>query len=78
VAPVVVGALLLRGVVPVGARWTAAALGAAGGSVGGLMLHLHCAIANPVHVGLSHGGVVLVSALLAALLAPAVTRRSRD
>ena len=40
--PVVSGAIFLRGALPVGSRWTAAALGAGGGALGGSMLHLHC------------------------------------
>ncbi len=68
--PVVLGALMLRGALPVGSRWTAAGLGAAGGSLGGLVLHLHCPIADGWHLGLIHGGVVILSALLAAALMP--------
>jgi hypothetical protein len=68
--PAVLGALVLRGAVPVGSRWVAAALGAAGGSLGGFVLHLHCSVADGWHVGLVHGGVVAASALLAAVLAP--------
>src|SRR5262249_44238571 len=68
--PATLGALVLRGVLPVGARWAAAGLGAAGGSLGGLVLHLHCPIADGWHLGLVHGGVVVVSAGLAALIAP--------
>ena len=37
------------------------------------MLHLHCPVANGLHVGLIHGGVIVVAALLAAALAPRVT-----
>jgi hypothetical protein len=71
--PVVVGAIFLRGALPVGARWTAAALGAGGGSLGGLVLHLHCRVADGLHVGLVHGGVVVVAAALAAALVPRAT-----
>jgi hypothetical protein len=70
IVPAVLGALALRGAVPVGSRWVAAALGAAGGSLGGLVLHMHCAASDGWHVGLIHGGVVAISAALAALLAP--------
>jgi len=70
IVPATVGALVLRGVLPVGSRWAAAGLGAAGGSLGGLVLHLHCPIADGWHLGIVHGGVVAVSALIAALLAP--------
>lgn len=71
--PVIVGALFLRGALPVGSRWVAAALGAGGGCLGGLVLHLHCHVADGLHVGLVHGGVVIVSALLSAALAPRAT-----
>jgi hypothetical protein len=70
IVPATLGALVLRGVLPVGSRWAAAGLGAAGGSLGGLVLHLHCPIADGWHLGLVHGGVIVVSALIAAALAP--------
>ncbi len=74
IVPVVLGTLLLRGAAPVGSRVTAAALGAAGGSLGGFVLHLHCPIADGIHVGLVHGAVVAVAALLAAALVPRALR----
>jgi hypothetical protein len=72
--PVVLGAIFLRGVLPVGARWTAAGLGAGSGCLGGLMLHLHCPITDAPHVALMHGGVVGVAALLSAALVPRMRR----
>ena len=75
VVPVIIGALCLRGALPVGSRWIAAALGAGGGCLGGLVLHLHCHIADSLHIGLIHGGVVVVAALLAGALAPRATDR---
>ena len=39
------------------------------------MLHLHCPIADGPHVGIIHGGVVVVAAVLAALLVPRATDR---
>ena len=75
VVPVIVGALCLRGALPVGSRWIAAALGAGGGCLGGLVLHLHCHVADGLHIGLVHGGVVVVAAMLAAALAPRATDR---
>ena len=39
-------------------------------SLGGLMLHLHCPVTDGLHVGLVHGGVVGVAALLAAAVIP--------
>lgn len=71
--PVLIGALFLRGALPVGSRWIAAALGAGGGCLGGLVLHLHCHVADALHVGLIHGGVVIVAALLSAALVPRAT-----
>jgi len=71
--PVVIGAIFLRGALPVGSRWVAAALGAGGGCLGGLVLHLHCNIADGLHVGLIHGGVVIVSATLSAAIVPRAT-----
>lgn len=71
--PVILGAVFLRGALPVGSRWIAAALGAGGGSLGGLVLHFHCRITDPMHTGLIHAGVVTVAALLAALLVPRAT-----
>ena len=68
--PVVLGALFLRRALPVGSRWVAAALGAGGGCLGGLVLHLHCRITDGLHVGLMHGGVVIVAALLSAAIVP--------
>ena len=41
-----------------------------GGCLGGLVLHLHCHVADALHVGLIHGGVVIVGALLSAALTP--------
>ncbi|MGN6108205.1 MAG: NrsF family protein, partial [Kofleriaceae bacterium] len=68
--PVALGALWLRRALPVGSRWIAAALGAGGGSLGGLVLHLHCRIADGPHVGVVHGGVVVVAALISAAIVP--------
>lgn len=71
--PVVLGAVYLRGAVPTGARWIAACLGAGGGSLGGLVLHFHCPITDPLHTGVMHAGAVAVAALLAAALVPRAT-----
>jgi hypothetical protein len=70
IVPVVLGAIFLRGALPVASRWVAAGLGAGGGSLGGLVLHLHCHVTDALHVGIIHGGVVGVSALLAAAIVP--------
>jgi hypothetical protein len=68
--PVILGAIFLRGTLPIGSRWIAAALGAGGGCLGGLVLHLHCRIADGLHIGIFHGGVVIVAALLSAAIVP--------
>lgn len=73
--PTILGAWLLRGALAIRSRHIAAALGAASGSLGGLALHLHCGIADRTHVGLLHGGLVVVAALLSAILAPAISDR---
>ena len=78
IVPVTLGAIFLRGALAVRSRWIAAALGAGGGCLGGLLLHLHCPIADRWHVGLIHGGVVVVAALLAALIVPRATDRPFD
>lgn len=67
-APIGLGVLALRGSAPVRSGWVAAALGAAGGCLGGLFLHLHCPIAERFHLGMIHGGVVVLAAIVATLL----------
>jgi hypothetical protein len=74
--PVLLGVIFLRGALVVRSRWIAAALGAGGGCLGGLLLHMHCPIADGPHIGLIHGGVVLVAASLTAALAPRATDRA--
>jgi len=73
--PVLLTALAVRGAIPVGSRWLAAAIGAAGGSLGGLTLHLHCPISERFHIGLVHGGLVIVTAAIAALVARVTEKR---
>jgi hypothetical protein len=72
--PVGFTALLLRGSVPVGSRWAGAGVGAAGGSLGGLILHLHCPIADALHLGVIHGGVVVIGVVVGALAVPRIAR----
>ena len=71
-APVLmVSALVLRRLHPVGSWRVAAALGAAGGALGGLTLHFICGYGGGLHVGLAHAGaVVLGAAIGAVVLAP--------
>jgi hypothetical protein len=60
----VVGALLLRRLVWVRGVRMGMALGAAGGALAGLTLHLLCPIGGALHVGLAHGGGVVVGAVI--------------
>ena len=72
--PIVLGTMMLRGAAPVGSRLTSAALGASAGSLGGFVLHLHCPIADRIHVGIVHGSVVAIAAVLTAALASGALR----
>lgn len=73
-APVALSVLLMRGTVATGGRAIGAAVGAAGGSLGGLVLHLHCPVADRLHLAVMHGGVVVVAAIVGALVVPPLTR----
>jgi hypothetical protein len=66
--PALLGFLSLRRLVPGVSRGAARALGGAGGVLAGLTLELHCPHQDLVHVGLAHGSVMLVPALVLALL----------
>lgn len=72
--PILLAALAVRGSVPVGSRLAAAALGASGGALGGLVLQFHCPITERFHVGLVHGGLVVLAAVAAVLAAQAGAR----
>jgi len=71
-APVLIAsALVLRRLHPVGSWRVAAALGAAGGALGGLTLHFICSYGGGLHVGLAHAGAVVLGAGIGAVvLAP--------
>ena len=77
VVPILLAALAVRGSVPVSSRFAAAALGASGGALGGLVLQFHCPITERFHVGLVHGGLVVLAALVAVLAAQAGARTRR-
>jgi len=70
VVPMLLLGLALRGVAPTATRATAVAIGAAAGAVGGFMLHLHCPIADGMHLGVIHGGVAVIAAGVGGLLLP--------
>lgn len=65
--PIALAAILLRHSSPTGAGWLGMAVGASGGALGGLLLHLHCSIAERTHLGLVHGGIVLIAGALGAI-----------
>jgi hypothetical protein len=64
----VIGAVMLRRLHPVGSGRIGSALGAAGGALAGLTLHFVCGIGSGFHVSLAHGGVSVLGGLLGALL----------
>jgi hypothetical protein len=67
-APVIVaGTLSLRRVAILDPWRLGAALGAAGGALAGLTLHLTCPDSRPVHLALAHAGGVVMSAVAGAL-----------
>jgi negative regulator of sigma F NrsF-like protein len=65
---VATGALVLRRLLPTGARWFGMALGAAGGATGGLALHFVCPLAVTAHVVIGHVGAVVLAAVAGAAL----------
>ena len=65
--PILIAAMLLRHSAPTGAGWLGMAVGASSGALGGLLLHLHCPIAERTHLGLVHGGIVLIAGALGAV-----------
>ncbi len=71
----IAGVVVLRRVLPMGARRVGVALGAAGGALGGFVLHWHCPLAQTAHVVLGHVGGVLLAAAAGALLLPALLER---
>jgi len=64
----ILGLFFLRRVLPVGGRRIGLAVGAAGGALGGLALHLLCPIATTGHVLLSHVGAMVLASLAGALI----------
>ena len=72
---VLLGALTLRRVLPMGGRRMGMALGAAGGALGGLALHFLCPFALTSHVLVGHVGAMILAAAAGALLLPALAGR---
>jgi hypothetical protein len=67
---VVVAAIALRKLAAAHLTRLGAAIGAAAGALSGLTLHSLCPIGGAEHVGLAHGGGVVIGALLGALWLP--------
>lgn len=57
-----------RGSDPVHPRATGAAIGAAAGAWGGVLIDMHCPISRPLHVALAHVMPVVIYATIGALL----------
>lgn len=71
----IAGLFALRRLVPVGRARLGMALGAAGGAMGGFVLHFICPYAETAHVVLGHlGGTMLAAAAGAALLSALLRR----
>ncbi len=66
--PTALGLWALRRAIPRGNVGVAAAIGAAGGALGGLVLHLHCPWAEPMHVLFGHAAPVALAAAAAAVI----------
>jgi hypothetical protein len=73
----IAGIVVLRRLLPMGARRIGVALGAAGGAMGGFVLHWHCPLAQTAHVVLGHVGGVVLAAAAGAILLPALLERGR-
>jgi hypothetical protein len=75
---ILVASFLLRWVAIANAWRLGAAIGAAAGSLSGLTLHGLCPYGGAVHVGLAHGGGVVIGAVLGAIWLPALVRPFRS
>jgi hypothetical protein len=65
--PVIALAFVRRASDPVHPRATGAAIGAAAGAWGGVLIDMHCPITHPLHIALAHVMPVLVYAAIMAL-----------
>jgi negative regulator of sigma F NrsF-like protein len=66
--PALLAIIALRRVIPRGSWRVALPVGGAAGVLAGLALELHCPRFDLVHVGLAHGSVMVIPALLLAIL----------
>ncbi|HVZ72754.1 MAG TPA: NrsF family protein [Polyangia bacterium] len=71
---VLVAAAVLRKVAVTRLPSLGAAVGAAGGAFAGLALHALCPVGGAWHVGLAHGGGVVIGATIGALWLPLLVR----
>jgi len=72
-----VAAVVLRNVVAAHLSRLGAAVGAAAGALSGLTLHGLCPYGGAPHVGLAHGGGVVIGALIGGLWLPLLVRVGR-
>jgi len=66
--PVIALAFVRRGTDPVHPRATGAAIGAAAGAWGGVLIDMHCPLVHPLHVAVAHVMPIVLYAALGALL----------
>ncbi len=66
--PVIALVFVRRGTDPVHPRATGAAIGAAAGAWGGVLIDMHCPLVHPLHVAVAHVMPVLVYAAIGTLL----------
>lgn len=80
IGPVAALAFLRRGSDPVHPRATGAAIGAAAGAWGGVLIDLHCPLVDPMHVALGHVLPIVLYAAIGALAGARLfgVRRSRE
>jgi hypothetical protein len=64
----IAGGWAIRGLVPTGGASLGAAIGAGGGALAGLSLHVLCAVPGGAHAALGHGGGVVLGLLAGAAL----------
>jgi hypothetical protein len=69
-----VASIALRRMTVVNLSYLGTAVGAAGGALSGLTLHGLCPYGGAAHVGLAHGGGVVIGAVLGALWLPVLAR----
>jgi hypothetical protein len=72
--PLLAAGLALRGSFVTRAGWRSALVGAGAGLVVAATTFLRCPVSSAWHVALSHGGAVVVSALLGAFVLARITR----